>query len=50
MGGVSEPVFTVRADEEPSWAEIVRHAERSELVSVMAHGDHVADIVPVGGT
>jgi antitoxin (DNA-binding transcriptional repressor) of toxin-antitoxin stability system len=46
MGGVSEPEFTVRAEEEPSWAEIVRHAERGESVSVIAHGDHVADIVP----
>jgi antitoxin (DNA-binding transcriptional repressor) of toxin-antitoxin stability system len=26
----------------------VRHAEHGESVSVIAHGDHVADIVPSG--
>jgi antitoxin (DNA-binding transcriptional repressor) of toxin-antitoxin stability system len=45
---VSEPGFTVRAEDQPSWAEIVRHAEHGESVSVIAHGDHVADIVPSG--
>jgi len=48
MGYVSEPGFTVRAEDQPSWAEIVRHAEHGESVSVIAHGDHVADIVPSG--
>ena len=48
MGSVSEPAFTVRAEDQPSWAEIVRHAEHGESVSVIAHGDHVADIVPSG--
>lgn len=48
MGSVSEPEFTVRAEDQPSWAEIVRHAEHGESVSVIAHGDHVADIVPSG--
>lgn len=47
-GYVSEPGFTVRAEDQPSWAEIVRHAEHGESVSVIAHGDHVADIVPSG--
>jgi antitoxin (DNA-binding transcriptional repressor) of toxin-antitoxin stability system len=45
---VSKPEFTVRAEDQPSWAEIVRHAEHGESVSVIAHGDHVADIVPSG--
>jgi antitoxin (DNA-binding transcriptional repressor) of toxin-antitoxin stability system len=48
MGSVSEREFTVRAEDQPSWAEIVRHAEHGESVSVIAHGDHVADIVPSG--
>jgi antitoxin (DNA-binding transcriptional repressor) of toxin-antitoxin stability system len=48
MESVSEPAFTVRAEDQPSWAEIVRHAEHGESVSVIAHGDHVADIVPSG--
>lgn len=39
---------TVRAEDEPSWAEVVRHAEHGESVSVIAHGDHVADVVPSG--
>src|SRR5580704_15567746 len=31
-----------------AWAEIVRRAERGESVAVIAHGDHVADVVPSG--
>jgi mRNA interferase RelE/StbE len=38
----------VCAEEQPAWAEIVRRAERGEPVPVIAHGDHVADIVPCG--
>jgi antitoxin (DNA-binding transcriptional repressor) of toxin-antitoxin stability system len=38
----------VRAEDQPSWAEVVRHAEHGESVSVIAHGVHVADIVPSG--
>jgi PHD/YefM family antitoxin component YafN of YafNO toxin-antitoxin module len=48
---MSEPVATVRAEDEPSWADVVRHAERGERgesVSVIAHGNHVADVVPSG--
>lgn len=45
---MSEPVTTVRAEDEPSWAEVVRHAEHGESVSVIAHGNHVADVVPSG--
>jgi antitoxin (DNA-binding transcriptional repressor) of toxin-antitoxin stability system len=36
----------VRAEDEPSWAEVVRHAEHGESVAVVAHGNHVADVVP----
>ncbi|MQA83049.1 MAG: hypothetical protein GEV03_00100 [Streptosporangiales bacterium] len=28
--------------------DIVRHAERGEHVAVVAHGEHVADVVPSG--
>jgi antitoxin (DNA-binding transcriptional repressor) of toxin-antitoxin stability system len=45
---MSEAAATVRAEDEPSWAEIVRRAEHGESVSVIAHGDHVADVVPSG--
>jgi PHD/YefM family antitoxin component YafN of YafNO toxin-antitoxin module len=45
---VSEPGFVVRAEDQPAWAEIVRRAERDESVAVIAHGDHVADVVPSG--
>jgi antitoxin (DNA-binding transcriptional repressor) of toxin-antitoxin stability system len=45
---VSESAISVRAEDHPSWAEVVRHAEHGESVSVIAHGDHVADIVPSG--
>jgi antitoxin (DNA-binding transcriptional repressor) of toxin-antitoxin stability system len=45
---MSEPVAAVRAEDEPSWAEVVRHAEHGESVSVIAHGNHVADVVPSG--
>ena len=31
-----------------AWAEIVRRAERGEPVPVIAHDDHIADIVPSG--
>jgi hypothetical protein len=45
---MSEPVATVRAEDEPSWAEVLRHAEHGESVSVIANGNHGADIVPSG--
>lgn len=45
---MSQPEFTVRAEDQPSWAEIVRHAEQGESISVIAHGEHVADIIPSG--
>jgi antitoxin (DNA-binding transcriptional repressor) of toxin-antitoxin stability system len=45
---VSEPGFVVRAEDQPAWGEIVRRAERGESIAVIAHGDHVADVVPSG--
>ena len=36
----------MHAEDQPSWAEVVRHAERGESISVIAHGEHVADIEP----
>ena len=32
----------------PSWNDAVRRAERGEIVAVIAHGEHVADVVPSG--
>src|ERR1700761_3205207 len=45
---MSEPGTTIRAEDDPSWAEVVRHAEHGESVSVIAHGEHVANVVPSG--
>jgi len=45
---MTDPGFVVRAEDQPAWAEIVRRAERGESVAVIAHGDHVADVVPSG--
>ncbi len=45
---MSEPGFAVRAEDQPAWAEIVRRAEHGESIAVIAHGDHVADVVPSG--
>src|ERR1017187_5877078 len=47
---VSEPASTGQAEDQPSWAEIVRHDERGESVPVPAGGDPVAEIVPSGET
>ncbi len=46
--GVSEPTLTVQAEDQPSSTEVVRRAEHGESVSVIAHGVHVADVVPSG--
>jgi len=45
---VSGPVTSVHAEESPSWAEVVRRAEHGDTVAVIAHGEHVADVVPSG--
>ena len=36
------------AEESPSWTEVVRRAEHGDTVAVIAHGEHVADVVPSG--
>jgi antitoxin (DNA-binding transcriptional repressor) of toxin-antitoxin stability system len=41
-------VTSVHAEESPSWAEVVRRAEHGDTVAVIAHGVHVADVVPSG--
>jgi antitoxin (DNA-binding transcriptional repressor) of toxin-antitoxin stability system len=41
-------VTSVHAEESPSWAEVVRRAEHGDTVAVIAHGEHVADVVPSG--
>lgn len=45
---MSEHAVTVQAEDQPSWADVVRRAEHGETVSVVAHGQHVADVVPSG--
>jgi len=30
------------------WEDAVRRAERGEIIAVIAHGEHVADVVPSG--
>jgi antitoxin (DNA-binding transcriptional repressor) of toxin-antitoxin stability system len=44
---MSEPA-SVSADGLESWNDAVRRAERGEVVAVIAHGEHVADVVPSG--
>jgi hypothetical protein len=38
----------VRAEDQLSWADVVRHTEHDERVAVIAQGRHVADVVPSG--
>jgi PHD/YefM family antitoxin component YafN of YafNO toxin-antitoxin module len=38
----------VNAEESPSWVDIVRRAEHGDTVAVVAHREHVADVVPSG--
>jgi antitoxin (DNA-binding transcriptional repressor) of toxin-antitoxin stability system len=52
---VSEQPVSVSADESHAvgrqaavWEDAVRRAERGETVAVIAHGEHVADVVPSG--
>jgi hypothetical protein len=45
---VSEPAITMRAEDEPAWAAAMRRARHGEPVSGIAHGDHVAGVVPPG--
>lgn len=55
LSGMSERSATVSADDlhvaseqAAVWEEAVRRAERGETVAVVAHGEHVADVVPFG--
>lgn len=45
---MTEQHVRVVADESPAWSDVVRHAEHGDTVAVIAHGAHVADIVPSG--
>lgn len=47
---MSEQPVTVSAEElrTPAWNDAVRRAEHGETVAVIAHGEHVADVVPSG--
>ncbi|MEV5539205.1 hypothetical protein AB0L13_20295 [Saccharopolyspora shandongensis] len=48
METMSEQPVSVSADGLASWNEAVQRAERGESVPVIAHGEHVADVVPSG--
>lgn len=48
MPSMSEQPVGVSADGLESWFDAVRRAERGEVVPVIAHGEHVADVVPSG--
>jgi antitoxin (DNA-binding transcriptional repressor) of toxin-antitoxin stability system len=52
---MSEQPVTVSADDlhaasaqAAAWEDAVRRAEHGETVAVIAHGEHVADVVPSG--
>ena len=45
---MSELPVSVSTDGLESWNDAVRRAEHGEVVAVIAHGKHVADVVPSG--
>ena len=52
---MSEQPVSVSADDlhaasqqAATWEDAVRRAERGETVAIIAHGEHVADVVPSG--
>ncbi len=45
---MSEQPVSVSTDGLESWNDAVRRAEHGETVAVIAHGRHVADVVPSG--
>lgn len=45
---MSEQPVNVSTDGFESWNDAVRRAENREIVAVIAHGQHVADVVPSG--
>ncbi len=47
-GGMSEQPVSVSTDGFEAWHDAVRRAENGETVAVIAHGEHVADVVPSG--
>ena len=47
---MSEQPAGVSADGLESWFDAVRRAERGEVVPVIAHGEHVADVGPAGAS
>lgn len=47
-GSVSEQPSGVSTEGLESWNNAVRRAEQGETVPVIAHGEHVADVVPSG--
>lgn len=48
MASMSEQAVSVSTDGFESWNDAVRRAENGEVVAVIAHGKHVADVVPSG--
>lgn len=46
--GMGESPANVSADTFEWWNDAVRRAEHGETVAVVAHGEHVADVVPSG--
>jgi antitoxin (DNA-binding transcriptional repressor) of toxin-antitoxin stability system len=45
---MSEDPVIVSTDGLESWNDAVHRAERGETVAVIAHGKHIADVVPSG--
>ena len=45
---MSELPVSVSTEGLESWNDAVRRAEHGEVVAVIAHGKHVADVVPSG--
>jgi hypothetical protein len=45
---MSELPVSVSTEGLESWNDAVRRAEHGEVVAVIAHGEHVADVVPSG--
>lgn len=48
LDSMSEEPVTVSADGLASWNDAVHRAEQGDTVAVIAHGTHVADVVPSG--
>jgi len=41
-------VLQAAAQQAARWEDAVHRAERGEIIAVIAHGEHVADVVPSG--